>query len=180
MHRSWLSTSRKITNQSFAVLAIQNDLILLSYLSASAPIADGESVYQDLESFDPDQTILRRSLVGEYVYDVNAAESVIPELLEKRWPGYRLFFNRSLFRKSLNDRFRRLESLLNAHDMKTQAEKPKPGPFWWFYNPVGQTLERLLFVDIGSTLQTLMGKMDEIKELRSRLLAQKYPEKAPL
>lgn len=185
MDQAWLRSARHIISRSAAVAAVKRDLSVLSLLKAFPPKGIRSVVLQSVSEFDPDRIDEKRPLIFEYLFCLGAETSVMPQALQEKSRWLRLVYNRSLFRRELNRKFRdwALQIEGRAAPAEEAQEDFRKNPFWWFFNPAGKALQGLLFIDLTDRLAAFKTEKADMRSLRAKLLAPDFfpaePPKPP-
>lgn len=175
---SHLSSARGMISHMVAMADVKNDLQFsckLLGLPASAALRD--EMKAAMAEFDPAKVTFRRAMIAEYLHGLSAAESLEEEQKQAGlglW--FRIIFNRAGYRKDTNDYFRRLEVLaadpkslteetLRRHRESVEALSREKGLLWWFYNPLGKILRRLVTVDPLHYVKEFEDSKEEIRRM---------------
>lgn len=175
MDRDWLSSARSPISHAAALGAVKRDLSLLSLLRAFPIQSKREEILKAVSELDMDRIHYKRALIFEYLFALDAESIVVPEMLHEKSLWLRLVYNRSLFRKDLNRRFR--DSLEEGEE---GVGNYRDNPFWWFFNPAGKSLGELLFIDLSDSRRNFEAEKEEIRSMRAKILAPGFFAMEPL
>ncbi|HEX5036094.1 MAG TPA: hypothetical protein VFX30_02945 [bacterium] len=175
---SHLSAARGMISHLVAMADVKSDLFFsCKLLGLPAPAALKEEMKAAMAEFDPAKVTFRRAMVAEYLHGLAAAESLEAEQKQAgRGLWFRIIFNRAAYRKDTNDYFRRLEALaadpksltedeIGRHRASVEALTRNRGPLWWFYNPLGKILRRLVTVDPLAYVKEFADSKEEIRRM---------------
>lgn len=183
---SHLNSARSLISHMVALSKVDQVLSLLSQLRIYPPsITIQEKIQKSLKGFDAETINFRRSVVVEYLLHLAAADRLTSRKKTDLW--LRITFNRALFMRELNDLFHPLEAFIKDSKAITEQriqefqkelnDKTYKGLFWWFINPGGKSLLRLLATNPRYLAESQFEK-DKIKKMREELLA--FPQFSPL
>ncbi|MFO1518999.1 MAG: hypothetical protein U1F57_04960 [bacterium] len=179
--QSAVRSARNFISYFTALKNLKDDLTELAYLRAfPAPLDLQGKIEQALHDFDPEKIEVRRALISEYVFQLNFSDTISQASLKGKERGYQMIFNRALFMRDTNDFFRRLEALtkdpkaitdLTEKNFEQEIQDLDRGHFWWFYNPLGKLLRKLMTISPVHYIREFYEQKEAVTKLKTQLLA---------
>lgn len=174
-----LYSARTLVSHMVSLSNLAKDLKLMAYIQNYLQASEREEIIHSLTDFDVEKISLRRSLLSEYLYLHNSEYLIKKEAHPNSWFGF--LYNPSLFRRDLNQKFRKLDSLIQNPDQITEEKIKKEneyyqnlrkGWFWWLYNPLGKIFQSLTATDLLKYIKEFYDQKAELQKNKSTLLAE--------